>query len=151
MLGHMRASVRFELVGDVMVVVHSGQNPRDADWDAFADFVREHLEQAHRLFVYSAGGAPNVQQRRKLNAITQGRKTPGALVTSSRVSRAIAVAVTWFHSGFRVFSPGEVPDALDYLRLAPDEATAVLACTRKLARELGIAGPDAGALGSALR
>jgi hypothetical protein len=98
------------------------------------------------VFVFSAGGAPSVQQRGKLNAITRGRKTPGALVTASRVSRAIAVAVTWFHSEFRVFSPGEVRDAFRFLRLDADEAKAVLACIRKLARQLDIVPPGAGVL-----
>ena len=147
----MQARVRFEQVGGVLVAVHSPENPSDADWDAFAAFVGKHLQQTRQVFVYSAGGAPNVQQRRKLNALTQGRKTPGALVTASRVSRAVAVAVTWFHSEFRVFSPAELRAAFEFLRLDADEARAVLACLRALARQLNVAVPDAGVLDPAPR
>lgn len=146
----MPVRLQVEFVGGVLVVVHASENPSDDDWDAFAAFVRAHLAETRQVFVYSAGGAPSVRQRHKLNAITRGRKTPGALVTASRVGRAVAVAVTWFHPEFRVFSPAELQGAFEFLRLDGDDAKAVLACIRKLARDLDIRVPEAGTLDKVL-
>jgi hypothetical protein len=127
----------FGKVGRIVVVVHSALEPSDAEWSHYLGHLREQPHSAV-LFVYSVGGGPNARQRHSLSEHTVGRVLPIVVVTPSRLTRAIGIAVSWFNPHMQVFSPDYLPDAFVYLRLGTREAAEVVHCARLLASELGI-------------
>jgi hypothetical protein len=133
----MGETFRFEKVGRIMVAVHSAHEPSDAEWGAYLSRLCEPPSSA-LVFVYSVGGGPNARQRQNLAESTLGRVVPCAVVTPSRMTRAIGVAVSWFNPHIQVFSPGYLPDAFAHLRLGTRDAAEVVHGARLLANALGI-------------
>src|SRR6187551_1360478 len=121
----MGETIRFEKVGRIMVVVHSQHEPSHVEWEDYLGQLRAEPHCA-LAFVYSIGGGPNAKQRQSLAEITAGRVLPVAVVTPSRMTRAIGVAVSWFNPHIQVFSPGYLPDAFAHLRLGMREAAEVV-------------------------
>src|SRR5688572_19396121 len=133
----MGESIRFEKVGRIMVIVHSEHEPSFDEWETYLGRLRAEPGCAS-VFVYSIGGGPNAKQRQSLAESTAGRVLPVAVVTPSRMTRAIGVAVSWFNPHIQVFSPGYLPDAFAHLRLGMREAAEVMHSARYLANGLGI-------------
>lgn len=133
----MAETIRFEKVGRVMVVVHSEQEPSHAEWQRYLDYRRAE-PRCTSVFVYSIGGGPNARQRQSLADTAPGLLLPAAVVTPSRVTRAIGVAASWFNPHIQVFSPGYLADAFVHLRLGLRESADVVHSARQLARALGI-------------
>jgi hypothetical protein len=133
----MGETIRFEKVGRIMVIVHSEHEPSHAEWEDYLGHLRAEPRCAS-VFVYSIGGGPNAKQRQSLADATAGRALPVAVVTPSRMTRAIGVAVSWFNPHIQMFSPGYLPDAFAHLRLGMREAAEVIHSARHLASQLGI-------------
>jgi hypothetical protein len=133
----MGETIQFERVGRIMVIVHSEHEPTLAEWEDYLGHLRAEPRCAS-VFVYSIGGGPNAKQRQSLADETAVRALPVAVVTPSRMTRAIGVAVSWFNPHIQVFSPGYLPDAFAHLRLGMREAAEVVHRARQLAKTLGI-------------
>jgi hypothetical protein len=133
----MGETIRFEKVGRIMVIVHSEHEPSHAEWEDYLGHLQA-VPQCASVFVYSVGGGPNAKQRQGLADKTAGRVLPVAVVTPSRMTRAIGVAVSWFNPHIQVFSPGYLHDAFAHLKLGMREAAEVVHSARHLANELGI-------------
>lgn len=138
----MGESIGYEKVGNVVVCVHTVHEPSDAEWARYLAFLQQHERACDAVFVYSVGGGPNLEQRRARAEATAGRVLVAGVVTPSRVTRAIGVAVSWFNPRVRTFAPGSVNGALSYLKLGPRQSADVLYSARQLARALGIARAD---------
>jgi hypothetical protein len=138
----MGETMAYEKVGAFVVCVHPVQEPNDADWNGYLAFLKQHERVCDSVFVYSVGGGPNLGQRRALAEATVGRTLFAAVITPSRVTRAIGVAVSWLNPHVRMFAPGYLKDALAYLKLGPREAADVLYSARQLAKGLCIARAD---------
>jgi hypothetical protein len=128
----------FERVGRVVVAVHAGQDPSDAEWSSYLALLSQGLQASSRVFVYTSGGAPNSRQRKTVADTLGGQNPPIAVVTPSRVSRAVGVAISWFNPNIRMFSPGQVSAAFSYLELTAREAADVSKTARQLAKSLGV-------------
>ncbi len=138
----MGDTIGYEKVGGIVVCVHTAQEPNDSEWTGYLAFLQQHEGACDSVFVYSAGGAPNFKQRRAMAEGTLGRVLFASVVTSSRVTRAIGVAVSWFNPHVRMFAPGSLSGALAYLKLGPRQSSDVLYSARQLARALRIARAD---------
>lgn len=134
----MGERIGYERVGQIVTVVHTVDEPTDHEWNTFLGFLGQSERTCQSIFVYSVGGGPNTKQRKGLAALTAARVLPIAVVTPSRVTRAIGVAVSWFNPHIQVFSPGSVQNALAHLELSQRESADVVYSARQLSRRLGV-------------
>ena len=129
----------FDKVGRVVVAAHTEKDPSDLAWQEYVGFLRVNDGTCDRIFVYTVGGGPNGKQRKALEQFMSGKSQHIAVVTPSRVSRAIGTAISWFNPHIQVFSPGYLHDAMAHLRLGSQEAVDVVRATLELAKRLAIA------------
>jgi hypothetical protein len=128
----MGVNIAYARVGRVLCCVHSMKDPTDLEWTGFLACLRE----CEVVFVYSIGGGPNAKQRKQL-ADTRSN-VPVAVITASKLTQAIGVAVRWFNPQIVVHAPGSMGKALSHLKLTGSEGEEVVALTRRLATDLGI-------------
>jgi hypothetical protein len=120
------------------ITVHSKENPTDDEWNALLLRIRrfDNLSE-HRVIVYSAGGGPDVNQRRQMSAVFEGHRPPRtALLTDAVAARGIATALSWFRSDLRVFRTDQREEACGYLGLSAAETERVNSTIDRLLREL---------------
>jgi hypothetical protein len=134
----MVGGMAFEMVGRVVIAVHTAQDPSDAEWSGYLALLSQVLQPSSCTFVYTSGGAPNSKQRKALAHTLRGRDLPISVVTPARVSRAVGVAISWFNPNIRMFSPGHISAAITHLKLTDREAVDVPRTARQLAKSLGI-------------
>jgi hypothetical protein len=126
------------MVGDLGIVVHTGEAPTDAEWHVMLEMIRHADLKVFRGLAFTDGGAPNTAQRRRLTALVNGRPVHSAVVTASPVARGVVTALRWYIPGLKTFPPERLPEALAYLRVSPTELKAVEATVRRLRAELGV-------------
>jgi hypothetical protein len=132
-------------VRDTVVFVLGSRSPADDDWERLASYYRQAAATRRvQLLVSTEGGSPNAKQRARLKESVNVVGVRVAIVTSSVLARAAGAAVRWFNPHLRVFAPGELERALDYLELRDEyrhEARAALATLRSELRERAAQGP----------
>ena len=76
-----------------------------------------------RGLIYTTGDGPDNAQRESLRAALAGAESPrGAVMTDSVFVRSIMRTVSWVaRLDVRPFKPGDLPGALEYLQLDPDQ------------------------------
>ncbi|HKO47511.1 MAG TPA: STAS/SEC14 domain-containing protein [Polyangiaceae bacterium] len=109
-------SLRFDIVGHVMVIVHADTPPSDADWARMVVVRNASHERIRSTLVVAPPRASiNASQRAD---VAQHMKETGAsiaVVTDSALVRGVARAVGLLGLRVRAFAPGELASALDYL------------------------------------
>jgi hypothetical protein len=127
-------------VRDTVVFVLGSRSPADDEWQRLIDYYRQAAASRRvQLLVSTEGGSPNAKQRAWLKESVNVVGVRVAIVTSSVLARAAGLAVRWFNSHLRVFAPGELERALDYLELSDEyrqEVRAGLASLRSEVRVL---------------
>jgi hypothetical protein len=109
--------------------LHNKETPTAEEWDEYVRVLAEAMgmlkgdSSGIRGLSISDGGAPNARQREQVNAFMR-RHTKGrgyiAIVTSDSIVRGIVKALSWFNPYARAFAPGELEQAIEYLRLTPE-------------------------------
>lgn len=118
----MGETMAWRRIGRFVVTVHSALEPSDEEWGRYLGGVCDHLPlEEQRILVVSGGGAPNAAQRRELVQILDGARAPTAILTASWLMRGAGTAVSWFNPSLRIFGPGALEQAMDYLYLTPTE------------------------------
>jgi hypothetical protein len=112
-------TLRYELAGTLLVLVHGARSPSDVDWDDYV--LALGASRVTGLLVATDGAGPDGRQRVKLNDLVKqrGGSFPTAVVTGSVVARGIVTALGWFNPKLRAFAPAEIADALVYLGADP--------------------------------
>ncbi|MCA9591524.1 MAG: STAS/SEC14 domain-containing protein [Myxococcales bacterium] len=115
-------------VGDLSVVVHGPSTPSSAEW---SDYIRLCKELSRRWeagekvaqLVVTAGGGPNLEQRRDARAAAGESLVPVAVVSDSAFARFVVNASVRMRMNVtcRAFAPGELDDALRYLAVEGTE------------------------------
>ena len=121
----------------VLIGVHTARDPSDEDWSGWLERVQQ-APNKPKVFVYTAGGAPNGKQRKALFAAAGERGFRAAVVSPSRVALAIGTAIGWFYRDLKTFSPAQIDAALAHLELDEREGDSVVRAARGLAQELGM-------------
>lgn len=101
-------------------MVQSGSAPSDAEWNEFLRVV-ERDPAGLRLFVMTDGGAPNADQRKRLQTALQGALPLVAAVSDNIKVRFVAATIALFHSTHGSFTKDEKQKAYDHLRLDKKE------------------------------
>ena len=122
--------------GRFNVAAHSDAPPPDDEWDAVLEMYR--TQRSLRVLVYTESGAPTAAQRVRLNAVLKGREFAVAVLTSSPLARAAGAALRWFRPEIRIFSPGELEAALDYLGATGSERGELVRLLDELKGKVGV-------------
>ena len=112
--------------GDVIVLLHAAKNAPDADWDAYLAFIKTVRVEPERLrtLVFSDGGRPTFEQRRRLADLVRGRPSRVAIVTDSSSIHFISAQLSLEGPSSRTFSCADFRDAVTHLGLtAADQAS----------------------------
>lgn len=126
-------------MGRLVVTAHTAAVPDDKEWGDYMAQVDAYLPlSGQRILVVSAGGGPNGPQRKMMTDALGGAKVPVAILTSSMMMRGAGIAVSWFNPSLKVFGPGGLDSALDYLELTPWERTESLRVLNELQAQLGL-------------
>lgn len=125
--------------GRIFVAVHAAQPPTNLEW---AGYVRTALEASNRgevrVLAVSYGGAPDGSQRGSLTKALAGRPSPTALLSGSRVVRALTNAFGWFNPRMKAFDLAEHQPACDFLGLSAVERQRALVLRHECEAELDI-------------
>jgi hypothetical protein len=119
-------TLRYELDGTLLVLVHGARPPSDIDWNEYV-----HALGASRvtgLLVATDGAGPDGPQRAKVNDLVRqrGGSFPTAVVTGSLVARGIVTALGWFNPKVRAFAPAEIARALAHVGADPGKREEVV-------------------------
>ena len=112
------ASLRFDLVDHVLVIVHADMPPLDEDWRRMAVFRDANRDRIRgNLVIAPPRASISASQRADVASFMRGQVSI-AVVTDSALIRGIARAVGFLGVQVRAFSPRELESALNYLLVA---------------------------------
>jgi len=131
-------------IGDreILLFLHTEQPPSREEWDAVMADLRQYAERSdvRRIvtLVVSDGGGPDVSMRAELMEYFKlhhlNMKT--SVLTTSRFTRGIVSAVSWFNPQIKAFAPNRLPDAVNHIGLAPAAKPRLLRELADMEREL---------------
>jgi hypothetical protein len=126
-----------KLQSGLMLAIYGDGTPESGEWKDYCT-VMSTMGDTDNMLIFSAGGGPNLMQRRDLEQITNRLRGSVAVVTSSRVARGIVTAISWVKKEIKAFNPDQRQAAFDYLRLEPKQAEEAMRVALELSRELGV-------------
>lgn len=102
-----------------LVVCQGKAPPADDESSRYLEALARYVETTAqpRVLVITSGGAPNPEQRKKLDRITRQNRgqIKFAIVTGSTFARGVVKAIRLIHPFYQAFAPGEMDDALRFL------------------------------------
>lgn len=135
-------TMRVKLVHQVIVGVHTAQNPAKHEWDRYCLLLESARKDLRALLFYTEGGGPSSAQRQQLrDAMHDTPAPPSAVLTDSVWARGIITSLNWFlQTPIGAFEPENLHDALEHLALpyGPQERDDIVECLFALAREIGV-------------
>ncbi|MFO0683225.1 MAG: hypothetical protein U0234_14305 [Sandaracinus sp.] len=139
-------SLAFDRIGSCFVLVQGERDATDEEWSRWVDFVvrgGNDLQRDIRVLVISAGGSPTPKQRARIHEVMprMGGGIPTAIVTSSRIGRAVVSTMALFNSEVRAFAPSELDRAVAYLGVPEASRPALRASVVRLHATLGLPAP----------
>lgn len=137
----MAVTMAFGRVGGCIVTLIKKQRPSDAEWDAYVALVRTlPREIPYRVLVWSQGGAPTPEQRKRLDDAIGGlsRTSRVAVITDSILVRGIVSALRIVQPMYQAFSPSNMTGAFHYLELSERAREDAALVVDRLQRELGL-------------
>jgi hypothetical protein len=138
--GGQYRNLRVQTRGRLVVFAHGITAPTDEEWDGVLEVLERTGELNEvRTLVHTAGAAPTVLQRGKMNDLLRGRQPRIAVLTPSKLARAAGVALRWFNPRVRVFDAHELDEATLHLEVTPDESATLKAMLASAKAELGLA------------
>lgn len=126
----------FEEVDSTFVLLHSRAAPADPEWNRYLDrFVARGERLAScGVLVFSDGGGPTSEQRRRMNQITAGRAIRTAIVSDAATVRFIVSTLALFNEAIRSFDVRALPAALAHVGADGERERGVRALLAELRR-----------------
>jgi hypothetical protein len=123
-----------------LLLVHRPVPIDNAEWQEFLD-VAESIARAKGgvevLVRTEEKGGPDAGQRADLNDRFANLKMRVAVLTSSRITRGIAMALSWLKViDIKALPPNDVDSALDFLETSDDERAEIIAALRRLEQRI---------------
>jgi len=136
------AEMAWVLEGRLLVVANTEAPVPPEEWSTcvqdIAAHAKHHWALEPRILVFTEGGGPDAVQRKAvLEAVPQIRKAKGAVITNNLLVRGVATAFSWFTSGFRVFDPSALAEAVAWLGLHQSEESFAKLAMERVKLELG--------------
>ncbi len=113
-------SLRFDILGHVLLVVHADMVPDAGDWSRLAvvrDANRDKLRGT--LVIAPPRASITASQRADVAQYMKETGSSTAVVTDSALIRGVARAVGFLGVPVRAFAPAELPSALNFLVVPP--------------------------------
>lgn len=109
----------------LIIAIHNGETPLDSEWEGYCVLLENVLKKdPDRLYALNVtlGGAPNANQRQRVNA-TPGISMPkGSVFTESAIVRGVITALQWATGGrLKAFRFRDLPIGLAHCLVEPDE------------------------------
>lgn len=124
-----------ELVGDIVLCIHTTVAPDDAGWQTYVDacLAAAALHAGDfakvRQLVFTDGGGPNGAQRQRVvdavDPLRNSKEGRVAVVSSSVAVRGIVTVFNWFNFSVRAFAPTKLGEAIGFLGITNTEAERV--------------------------
>jgi hypothetical protein len=137
-------TLRWKIIGDVLLIVHAAVPPSEEEWAAFMSFCDELGPRMRNCLVFSETALTPAQRRQVARCVAAAGTEGVAVVTASRFPRMAVTALGWTTGIHRAFPPESVDRALDYLGVKEPARTEIVLCTRAFQRELGVRSPPPG-------
>src|SRR4051812_6501622 len=115
----MTKSLDFRTIGTLLVLRENLHAPTEDDWNAFLrelHGLRPRMKEM-RAIVFTDGGGPTTDQRKRLRDVIEGHPIHTAVVTDKVTVRFIISSIALFNKTIRTFSWKEVGDAYSWLGL----------------------------------
>ena len=133
----------FKFLGNLHIIVVGERDPAPTDWNAYVEAVQAEEKRGMpaaqmRTLVFSDGGGPNAAQRKIARELREERGNPRAIVTGSRLARAVITLKRPFKPHCRAFAPGDVGTALEFLGVPGIKLQQILRLAREVQLGLGI-------------
>ena len=135
----MEKCLDFRTVGRLLVLRENSRAPTDEDWAAFCDEVarlRPRLKEM-RAMVFTDGGGPTSDQRKRLAAAIKGGEIQTAVITDKTMVRFIVSTIGLFNKTIRTFNTHEASDAFAWLELGGEDRSTVNEMLRDLEKSVG--------------
>ncbi len=109
-------SLRFDVVGHVMLIVHADMPPHPSDWARMITVRNANRDKLHSNLVIAPPRASiDAAQRADIAKFMKETGTSVAVVTDSALIRGVARAVGFLGVQVRAFAPTELEGALNFL------------------------------------
>jgi hypothetical protein len=135
----MKRNLVTRSVGSVLVLCQNREPPSDVEWDEAIKQLRV-LLRVHgagvRAYVWTAGGAPNVDQRGILGKELAKIQFRTAVISDSLSARMTSSTVALANRFHRSFGVAELDQAHDYLGLSPAEVRQIGESLKAMASQL---------------
>jgi hypothetical protein len=127
--------------GPLGVALHNASSPTDSEWADWMRIVYAIPVAELRILVFTDGGAPTTLQRGQFTDHLAGRAVPISVVSSSRLARGVATAISWFNPQIKVYPPAEIQQAFAHAGLRGGEPDELLRSIVVAARALDSGSP----------
>jgi hypothetical protein len=113
-------SLRFDIVGHVLLIVHADMPPHPSDWSRMITVRNANRDKLHgNLVIAPPRASINAAQRADVSSFMKETGTSVAVVTDSALIRGVARAVGFLGVQVRAFAPTEMTSAFNFLVVPP--------------------------------
>lgn len=136
----MRPTMMYTVIKSVAVMLHTKDNPTDAEWDETIARIDRDAGRYTCALIITEGGGPSTMQRGQMTDgfERKGFKGKVAVVTVNRIARGIVTALSWFNPNVKAFSTVQVDAALAYLEVPAKDQDMVRNEIKRLRLQLGL-------------
>ena len=135
----MGPSMAWRFEKRLLVLVHGARGPTDLEWQRLLTETLELGDEAERrIMVVSYGGAPDVDQRKRLASIIGSTPSLTVVMTSSALGRAVTSALSFFNRRMKAVDLNDFEGAFAHLRVNADDRATMRRLRSDLERALEI-------------
>lgn len=117
----------------LLLGLHSGLAPSDAEWDHYCSLIPGVLAHANAgCMVLTDGGAPTRRQRDQLRKQLGSEARWTAVITDKALVRGVVTAIRWFNPQVCAFAPWESPQAFKFIGVSGAQIRSICAALKEL-------------------
>jgi len=133
----------FRRQGRLIVVMHTAQPASTDEWTRYLAMLTSMIAElqlspmAPTALVFTDGAAPSAEQRRSFIDVVGKLSFRTSVVTTSRFTRGIVTALSWFTPGVRAYDPDDATAILQHAGIGSYDLPVMMAMAEELAADIG--------------
>lgn len=133
----------FRRQGRLIVVMHTATAASADEWSGYLAMLTSMISElqlspmAPTALVFTDGAAPSAEQRRSFIDLVGKRRFQSSVVTTSRFTRGIVTALSWFTPGVRAYDPDDAAAILQHVGIGSYDLPVMMAMAEELAADVG--------------